>query len=193
MGALVISCLAIAAIALGTASSSPFSPSSDSAQWTGVVAPLPLGDAARQANDRAGAWQEDAALIRVEASWRPGPRWLDHDVPPVAWSFYYYSPAAGAVATVAVDAEHTMWVPPVVVARPPALLDSFPPAYGIEMVWLTFRAAGGRAFIEEHPNASVAFRLQTEDGQAIWRVAAIEGDAHLVVRMSADTGVVLSP
>ncbi len=163
-------------------------PSRPVAVWKGLALPLEIESAAQRAQERAQDWQSDVVLVRVDASWRPGPERLHLEIPPVAWSFYYYSPTAGTVASVVVDAAYTFWVPPVPVTSPLVVLDPFPPLHGSRTAWLTFRAAGGEEFIRAHPDAAVTLVLREEE-RPVWTVlAAFEGH-HLEVRVDADTGL----
>lgn len=187
---LVLVLLVVGMVALGGKVFSP--PSSPPVvRWKGVAAPAPLEVATQKAGERAIAWQPDAVLVRVEASFRPGTRWLETRLLPVNWLFTYYSPSAGALATVAVNAEKTLWIPPMEVSEPPQPLPAFPPPYGVDQMWLTFRGAGGEEFLSQHPGAMVHIALQMEEGAAVWQVSAVEKDAYFAVRIDAETGTVL--
>ncbi len=166
-------------------------PSPSSVRWTGVSAPPPLEMSVQKAGERAAAWQRDAVLVRVEASFRPGTRWLEAQTLPVTWLFTYYSPSARALATVGINAEKVLWIPPQEVLEPPQALPSFPPPYGVDKMWLTFQGAGGEEFIRQHPGAMVHIALQMENGTPVWEVSAVEENAHFSVRIHAETGIVL--
>jgi hypothetical protein len=160
--------------------------------WTGLSAPTALAEAEGRARGRAEQWAADAELLRAEATWRPPEAWVQADHPPVAWSFYYYSPAQGEVASASVDGEELFWITPTAVDVRPATLQSFPPQHGVDVAWLSFRASGGEEFLEEHPNAAVHFRLQQEEA-SYWTVMAFDQEANLRVKISADTGLVVTP
>jgi hypothetical protein len=162
-----------------------------STTWTGVVPPSAVEDAARRAGDRAGSWQSDAQLVRVEATWRPGPDRLDVEIVPVAWSFYYYSPSTSRVASAAVNSNDVFWVPPVWTENAPLPLEPFPPAHGARSAWLAFRGAGGEDFIRTHPEATVTFVLRAEEEGMFWRVFATSEEHHLQVRIDAESGLVI--
>ncbi len=171
--------------------SSPAPATKTTTRWTGLTAPLPPEQAAQKARERALAWQPDAVLVRVEASWRPGERWLEVRTLPVTWLFTYYSPTAGALATVSVNAEKVYWIPPMEVTRPPRALPVFPPPYGVDRMWLTFLGAGGEEFIRQHPDAFIHVVLQMEDQGPLWQVVAAGKEGNLTVQMSADTGALI--
>lgn len=166
-------------------------PDRPAAAWTGIVPPLALESAARRAGERAQDWQADATLVRVESSWRPGPDRLDLEIPPVAWSFYYYSASTQKVASAAVNSDDVFWVPPVWTESKPLPLDPFPPPYDSRMAWLAFRGAGGEEFIRNHPEATVTFVLRAEEEGTFWRVFATSEEHHLQVRIDATTGLVI--
>ncbi len=183
-----------ALLAVGTAilSGGPLStPSPSVVRWTGVAAPPPLEMAVQKAGERAAAWQADAVLVRVEAAFRPGSRWLEAQTLPVTWMFTYYSPSARALATVGINAGKVFWIPPLEVPGAPHPLPSFPPPYGADKMWLTFRGAGGEEFLRQHSGAMVYITLQMADGIPVWEVGAVEEKAHLSVRIHAETGTVL--
>lgn len=160
-------------------------------RWSGVVAPLPPEHAVQKAQERATAWQPDAVLVRVEASWRPGERWLEVRTLPVTWLFTYYSPAEGSLATVSVNAEEMYWIPPVEIIHPPRRLPVFPPPYGVDRMWMTFLGAGGEEFIRQYPDALIQIVLQMEREGPVWRVSAVGEGGLLKVQMSAETGALI--
>ncbi len=176
---------------VGFLSGSPSSAPDTTARWTGITAPLPLEQAAQKGQERASAWQPDAVLVRVEASWRPSERWLEIRTLPVMWVFTYYSPSGKAIATVSVGAEKMHWVPPMEVVRPPRALSAFPPPYGVDQMWLTFLGAGGEEFVRQHPDALVHILLQMEETGPIWQVSAVGEEGSIKVRINAETGVVI--
>ncbi len=160
-------------------------------QWTGITAPLPPDQAAQKGQERASAWRPDAVLVRAEASWRPGERWLEVRILPVTWLFTYYSPSEKAIATIAVSAGKVYWIPPMEVARPPRALPAFPPPYGVDRMWLTFLGAGGKEFLHQHPDALIHILLQMEETGPIWRVSAAGEGGAINVHINAETGAVI--
>ncbi len=158
--------------------------------WRAADSGLTLEASAQQAAARAQTWAADAVLIRAEAAWRPGAEGRQLDVPPVTWSFYYYSPALHALASVVVAREQLFWVPPLEISYAPKIIPTLP-RYGIEVAWLSFRAAGGDNFLRQHPEAMVDFRLRPHTSGVVWSVAAFESKDYLEVLIDAESGAVL--
>ncbi len=158
--------------------------------WRAADSGLTLEASAQQAKARAQTWAADAVLIRAEAAWRPGAQGRQLDVPPVTWSFYYYSPALRTLASVVVGRDQLFWVPPLEISYAPKIIPALP-QHGIEVAWLSFRAAGGEDFLRQHPEAMVDFRLRPHTDGVVWSVAAFEGQDYLEVLIDAESGVVL--
>ena len=160
--------------------------------WRAADSGLTLEASAQQAEVRVHTWAVDAVLIRAEAAWRPGAEGRQTDLPPVTWSFYYYSSAARALVTVVVGRDQFFWVPPLEISYAPKSIPALP-QYGIEVAWPSFRAAGGEDFLRAHPEAMVDFRLRPHESGIVWSVAAFEGNDYLEVLIDAESGVVLPP
>lgn len=160
-------------------------------RWTGLTAPLPPEQAVQKAQERALAWQQDAVLVRVEASWRSDERWLEVRTLPVNWLFTYYSPAEGSLASVSVNANKVQWIPPMEVPRPPRPLPPFPPPYGVDQMWMTFLGAGGEEFIRQYPDSLIQVVLQMGREGPVWQVSAVGEGGLLKVQMSAETGALI--
>lgn len=158
--------------------------------WTGTSPSTALADAATRAGHEALAWANDAMLSKVEAAWRPTGEWAEVESPPVSWSFYYYSPDQSAVKSIAVQGEDILSTPATMIPNSLTPLAGFPPSQGIEVAWLTFRAAGGDDFLEEHA-AVVHFRLQMASGKPVWLVLAFSPQARFQVSVDAETGLLL--
>jgi hypothetical protein len=156
-----------------------------------VTSAIPLEDAGTRAASRVKTWAPDAVLVRVEGAWYITPGWEQMRVPPVAWSFYYYSPAEKSLAAVVIDDEQLLWVPPFAIPVEPRPLSAYPPSYGAGEAWLTFRAAGADLFLRQHPEAQVHFRLQAGPEAAAWTVAAFDTGEYIRVTIDPDTGQVL--
>ncbi|MCU0520058.1 MAG: PepSY domain-containing protein [Anaerolineae bacterium] len=159
----------------------------------GVTSNVSLADAHARAGDRAAAWAADAYLVRAEAAWYLTPGQAGMAVPPVAWAFTYFSKATASLAGVVIDDDTTLWVPPFEIPMVPTPLGSGVPAYGVDTAWLSFRAAGGDAFVREHPEAQVSFRLQQSEGRPVWTVSAYADGEFTEVRLDAVSGSVLTP
>ena len=157
-----------------------------------VTSSVSLEVAGQRAAVRAAEWAPDAVLVRVEGAWYVRPGWEQVTVPPVAWSFYFFSPAAKSLAAVVIDDETLLWVPPFEILIQPRPLAGYPPAYGADGAWLTFRAAGGDLFLRQHPEAQVHFRLQAAPpSDATWTVSAFDMGEYLRVIIDPQSGRVL--
>jgi hypothetical protein len=157
-----------------------------------VTSVVPLEDAGRRAATRAQAWSPDATLVRVEGTWDLVPGWEQVKVPPIAWSFYYYSGANRELAAVVVDDDELLWVPPFPIPITPRALTTYPPPYGVEETWLTFLAAGGNLFLRQHDDAQVHFRLHSGTRSVIWTVSAFDTGDYVRILIDPRTGEVLA-
>lgn len=159
--------------------------------WQARDSQMTLEESAQKAETRARAWATDVVLLRAEAPWRPGAAGRETETPPVTWSFFYYSPAMRELAGVVVGREQLYWIPPLEISYTPKSIPALPP-YGVDVAWLSFRAAGGEQFLQAHPQAMVDFRLRPyERGGIVWSVAAYDGQDYLEVLIDADSGAVL--
>ena len=155
-----------------------------------VVSNVSLRDASARAQARASEWSLDAAPVRVEAAWVLEGEWAAVRTPPVAWSFIFYSPSAQSVVVVVIDDELTLWVPPAEIPAAPTLLRELPPVHGVESAWLSFRAAGGDAFLASHPQSQITFRLQQRADNLLWTVSAFDEGEYIDTKIDAQSGVV---
>ncbi|MBN1875661.1 MAG: hypothetical protein JXA33_15655 [Anaerolineae bacterium] len=162
--------------------------------WRGAGASnVPLAEGAQRAGDRATQWAADAILVRAEAAWRSGVDGLQIETPALSWSFYYYSPDTRSLASVGVATEQKVfWVPPVEIPSLPEVISVFPPPYGVDVAWLSFRAAGGDAFLQQYPNALVNFQLYQSQELLVWSVSAMDEDAYSGILLDALSGSVIS-
>ncbi|MGC9395926.1 MAG: hypothetical protein ACP5J4_13860 [Anaerolineae bacterium] len=159
--------------------------------WQAKDSQMTLEESAQRAVTRARTWAKDVVLIRAEAPWRPGAAGRELETPPVTWSFFYYSPTTRELAGVVVGREKLYWVPPLELSYVPKSIPALPP-YGVEVAWLSFRAAGGEQFLRGHPEAMVDFRLRpNENGDILWSVAAFDRQDYLEVLINANSGSVL--
>jgi hypothetical protein len=156
-----------------------------------VTSSVSLEDAGTRAATRARTWATDAALVRVEGAWYVTPGWERVMVPPVAWSFYFYSPAERSMVAVVIDDDVLLWVPPFELQVEPRSLTGYPPSYGAYNAWLTFRAAGADLFLRQHPEAQVHFRLQDGPGGPAWSVSAFDEGEYIRVTIDPHSGLVL--
>lgn len=156
-----------------------------------VTSAVSLEDAGGRATGRALAWAPDVIPVRVEGAWYLTSGWEKVNAPPVAWSFYFYSRAENSLACVVIDDDALLWVPPFEIPTEPRELTGYPPAYGADSAWLTFRAAGGDLFLRQHPDAQINFRLQTGAEVPVWTVSAFDEGEYIRVSIDAQTGMVL--
>ncbi|MBN1487114.1 MAG: hypothetical protein JW981_05685 [Anaerolineae bacterium] len=161
--------------------------------WHSDSETVTLEEANQRAASKIQSWQADAQLAWAEATWRPDTDWKQVITPQVAWTLCYYSPSQQQVACVSISGEKVFWVPPVPLAEAPSTLQTFPPAYGLNVAWLSFRAAGGDTFIHSHPGCILDLRLQQEGDLMIWRVSALHQQKQLDIRVDAQTGTVIAP
>ncbi len=160
--------------------------------WQGGISQLSLADAVVKAEPEARQRAADAALFRAEGAWRPGDQWRAVETPPLAWTLYYYSPAERTLHAITVSDAQNFWAPPTDLPLAPNLITTFPPPYGVDVAWLSFRAAGGDDFLRMYDNSLVAFQLQATESTPHWTVAATESGEQLRVVIDAQTGAVLS-
>lgn len=163
------------------------------AEWRGTAPRMPMELATQYGAARVREWTSDAQLIWVKGSWRPTAEALEEEHPAIAWSLYYYSPSKRETASVTVRGEETFWVPPRAVEATPSPLTPFPPPHGIEIAWISFRAAGGDTFLADHPDALVQYRLQRSNERLVWAVLALDAGDSLEVEVDALTGQVIPP
>jgi len=157
----------------------------------GVTSSVSLEEAGRQAWARAYSWSPNARLVRVEAAWYPEDGWETVSTPPVAWAFSFFDAPTASLATVIIDDDTSLWVPPTEIPTVPTVITVFPPLQGVESVWLSFRAAGGERFLRAHSDAQVTFRLRTINGTLCWVVSAFAQGDYLKTTIDATTGLVL--
>lgn len=162
-------------------------------QWTGLAPPIDFAAAEQPARAAAQAWAADAALIRVEATWRPTGEWITTESPPVSWTYYYFAASQGAVKSISVRGEQLFDTPATAVPNQPRTLAAFPPPTTVETAWLTFRAAGGEDFLKANEGAAVQLQLRpTAEGDQ-WQVVAFTPQANMQVIVDAETGLLRNP
>jgi hypothetical protein len=155
-----------------------------------ITSQVSLPEASDRASERAQRWTQDAKLVKAQGVWYMMGGWDAFETPPVAWTFYYYSPSTKKLATVTIDDENLLWVQPFEIPRGPHALSAFPPNFGSDVAWLSFRAAGGEEFLQTHSRAQVSFHLQEQDS-LVWIVTAFDESDYMKVTIDAQTGIVL--
>jgi hypothetical protein len=160
--------------------------------WRGddAAISIDLSSAYELGEKRARQWSPDARLIRAEAAWRPTREGQKTNNPPVSWSLYYYSQQIGGLASVLVTGEQVFWVPSIDLNYAPKGIDSLP-AYGVDVAWLTFRAAGGDDYLLRHKDAMINFRLHIKEGVLVWSVSAFDDRGKHSVVIDAQSGIVI--
>lgn len=156
-----------------------------------VTSAVSLQDAGDRAAARVQEWTPDAQLVRVEGTWYITRGWEQFNVPPVAWGFYYYARSQNSLVSVFIDDDEVLWVPPFEIPTTPRSLTDYPPAYGADSAWLTFRAAGGDLFLRQHPQAQVTLRLQAGDEGPAWTISAFDEGEFTRVVIDAQTGLII--
>lgn len=167
------------------------------AATTGPSTPTPasvdIWDAYGQACAAAQAQMPDAQLVSASAHW--------HEVSEDAllegasnWTFVFHSPASSHSLDVVANAggarvvnQTQVWVAPTVMAEgawQAGPMDTL----------LAFLACGGRAFLNEHPQAVVDLHLAGDGGDSpAWTVVALDPEDRSVLSLlvDAETGQVL--
>ena len=140
-------------------------------------------------------WQTDAQLVSVTASWANVSSETDL-IEEAPWGFTFFSPQTRLVAVVSVSA-HGAAVAQTSSAT--AKTRPFEPAaWQVDStdVLKLFLNNGGRAFVTEHPGATVSLRggLEESGARLVWYAIGLHsGDrATLVVAIDATSGDVLS-
>jgi hypothetical protein len=156
--------------------------------------PIDVWDAYEQAQVAAQAEAPDGQLVSASTQWQA----VSEDAllnEAGNWTLVFYSQQSGHVLDVVVNggvgrvvSRTQVWVAPKVV--PEGVWQAGPVD-----VLRAFLACGGRAFLDEHPQAVIDLHLAgDEGGNVIWSVAALEPGGHdvLSLEVDAETGQVLS-
>lgn len=160
--------------------------------WTGLSPLVDFTEAETRARARAQEWSSDVRLVMVEGSWRPTPDWLQTEYLPISWSYTYYSSAQQAMATVGINGEQVMWVPPFPAGQARPAITPLPVPQGPHVAWLSFRAAGGEAFLRAHPNATVKFVLRQAEAGPQWDVLSVADNGEsFKVKVDALSGALM--
>jgi hypothetical protein len=152
-------------------------------QATGQVQPPPASapdgsglrlDTARSlAEEAAQAWAVDARLVDVSATWtRADERVLLEG--PRAWTLVFYSPERSAILYVAAGPGRARQGREARVHSPPPVADIPTGLIGPEEAVMVFLERGGRAFLEEHPGATVHLSLEGGEEGTFWALIAVD-------------------
>jgi len=134
---------------------------------------IELWDAYEQARVVAQQQAEDAQLVSASTQWQGAEeRALLEGAGD--WAFVFYSPARGVSLDVVVSAGAARIVNQTRVWNDPNTMAEGAWQTGPRDAMLIFLARGGRAFLDEHPQAVVNLRLsENEQGDAVWDVVAL--------------------
>jgi hypothetical protein len=165
-----------------------------SAALTPTPPTVDLWDVYEQARAAAQARVSDAQLVSASAHWHG----VSEDAllgGPSHWTFVFYSPRNDCSLDVVANAgaarvvnQTQVWVTPTAMAE-----GSW--RAGPSDALLVFLACGGRAFLDEHPQAVVDLHLAEAGGTGpVWTIVALDsGDRSLLsLLVDAETGQVLS-
>jgi hypothetical protein len=138
---------------------------------------LELGVAHKKAQAWAVRWRSDAQLVGAVTRWQlTGGDRLTIYRP--AWSFSFYSPAAGQIQTITVDQAGAQPIRRVPVSKAPVPVEADWSLDGSDLL-STFMAYGGDEFMREHAHVNLHFRLSGQDaGRPIWYLSAIDPEAR---------------
>jgi hypothetical protein len=146
-----------------------------------------------QAEELARAWQGDAQLIGVVATWvRPAEP--DLLTTQANWAFYFYSPASGEMFLVTADESGMAGAPDTTTGFSPVPIP--PSAWPVDSAeaLITFLDHGGRQFMNEQFVTTAQLRLSAslKPGKVVWMVAALSSTRRtaMSVVVDASTGMV---
>jgi hypothetical protein len=138
---------------------------------------LELRVAHEKAKVWAVGWQPDAQLVGTVTRWQ-----LTASDPSMpyrpAWSFSFYSPAAGQVQTITVDPAGVQPVRQVSVSKAPVPVEADWSLDSGDLL-LTFMAHGGEEFVRERAHVNLHFCLSGQNGERpVWYLSAIDPEAR---------------
>jgi hypothetical protein len=161
---------------------------------TPTPAAVDLWDAYEQACTAARAQASDAQLVSASTQWYAvNENTLQHG--PSNWTFAFYSPASKDVLDVIANAGTARVVNQAQVWVTPAAMAEGSWQSGPSGALRAFLACGGRAFLDEHPQAVVDLHLAGNDeGSPVWTIVALDPETRSLLSLLVDveTGQVLS-
>ncbi|MDY6875403.1 MAG: hypothetical protein SWK90_04255 [Chloroflexota bacterium] len=155
---------------------------------------ITLWDAYEQARTAAQARAEDVQLVSASTQWQAA---SEQTLLAGAsnWSFLFYSAASDNVLDIVVAAEKAQVVDQTQVWVAPKIMAKGAWQAGPRDALLVFLAYGGRAFLDEHPQAVLDLHLaESDSGIPVWTIVALDvGDRSMLsLLVDAGTGQVLS-
>ncbi len=139
------------------------------------------------AEEAARAWQSDAQLVSVNASWRglPPDELISEEV---NWSYTFFSPQARSARIWSVTPQGAAAADTIDASPNTRVLDYAAWKVDSPQVLTTFLEYGGRRFLEENPEATVSLRLgPTEDGDSsIWLAFGLSSSNRATLTVQVD-------
>jgi len=155
---------------------------------------IDLWDAYGQARAAAQTEAEDAQFVSASTQWQAVSEQVLLDGAS-NWSFVFYSSANSNSLDVVANTGTAQVVNQTRVWVAPKMLDEGAWQAGPRDALLAFLAYGGRAFLDEHPQAVVDLHLaESGEGEAVWTIVALNSEDRslLSLLVDTDTGQVLS-
>ncbi|MBN1955205.1 MAG: hypothetical protein JW900_09175 [Anaerolineae bacterium] len=150
--------------------------------------PLTAQTAYQAARAAAEAWQGDAWLIDLSASWPNATRERVLAGQP-GWTFQFYSPQTREVQSISVAQDTVALTRRRAVSVAPAPIDEAAWRLSAEDAALLFLAHGGERYLEQSRRSTFHLHLAAEDGRVVWTGIAVGSGADpLVVRFDATSG-----
>jgi len=168
-------------------------PATDAAS-TLAQEPIELWDACEQAQEAAWAEAGDARLVSASTQWQA----VNEEMLMSGaddWSLLFYSPENGNVLDVVASGGTARVVNQTRVWVAPQVMDEGKWRAGPRDALLTFLAYGGRAFLQEHPQAIVDLHLgESDDAGPAWTIITLDASDQSVFALliDAETGQVIS-
>jgi hypothetical protein len=146
---------------------------------------IELWDAYGQAQAAAQAQAEDVQLVSASTQWQTASEEAVLDGS-TNWSFVFYSPEDGNSIDVTVNVGTAQVVNQTRVWVAPAALAEGAWQAGPREALLVFLAYGGRAFLDEHPQAIVDLHLADGETETVWTVVALDPEDRSLFSLLID-------
>ncbi|MFQ6101928.1 MAG: hypothetical protein ACE5OS_11950 [Anaerolineae bacterium] len=163
------------------------SPPATATPSTSTQAVIDLWDAFEQARAAARVEAGDAQLVSASTQWQAASEEALLDGAD-NWSFVFYAPASGNAFDVIMSTGAARVVNQTQVWVAPKTLVEGAWRAGPRDALLVFLAYGGRAFLDEHPQAVVDLHLdERDDGGPVWTIVALDSEDRSLVSLLVDT------